>query len=207
MDVTVNCILCEKLLSTRPTCIIKEKSIKNCILASFRRQDKKHVELKKFKSLEVHEYCSKNYVSEKKIESYLKNQKSTEITGKTRRSNQLDFPFLNLCLICEEDASEEFIDLQKRKSTDKRDIVVIINNDKMKETLLSHCNESCTERSIKIYNRLLSVHDLTAVGARYHKRCFKVFCKKGSVSDTVDDSLALKASKYIASYIRLKMDP
>lgn len=64
--------LCEDSLSSRSTQVIKEDSVKKCITGSLRREDERHIELRKYKSLQIHESCAKKYVSGTKILAYLK---------------------------------------------------------------------------------------------------------------------------------------
>lgn len=199
MDEEANCLICGELLSTKRTCIIQHNGLKSLISASLRRQDEKHIKFRLFKSLEIHDSCSKTYASEKALSVIDKKNQNSE--RRTRRSGILGFEYGQLCLICAEDASEEFIEKQNRKNAVKRDVVCIIDDNKIRNNLLKHCETNISEMSIEVYNRLSAVDNLVAVGARYHRRCYKVISKKTEITDSAEDSLALKAGKFIASYI------
>lgn len=197
-----NCPLCDLPLSDRETRIIKEISLKNCVKASLQRKDNKHTLLRKYKSLEVHEVCSKNYVSQRKIEFFLRKKEGGNNSDNVRtRSTQLDFDWENLCFICSEDASDEFIKKEKKKSENKRVAVSIVNSNDCRNTLLTHTEKSSTLMSIALRTRLLSIENVVAVGARYHHKCYKIVSKTTARTSYSEDSFALKAATFIAEKI------
>lgn len=121
MDV---CLLCgdpidHEKKTENNTC--RQPRIKILSDASFQRLDGKHEELKKHTSIVVHKNCNITYVREsaikkaRKINEAKKNISSTSDRSLTTNDSKYD----QLCLICGEDASAQFINAQIKKELKK----------------------------------------------------------------------------------------
>ena len=51
----------------------------------------------------------------------------------------------------------------------------------LKDSLLIHCENRQDSWSQTVLTRLLSIHDLVAAGAQYHRNCFSHFCCKRNI--------------------------
>lgn len=196
-----NCIICEKPLSDGNVRILKEESIRSCIDSSIRRKDKKHLQFRQFKTLNVHTNCAKQYTWERNIELAERKLNAPSNSTSTRRSSNINFDFNNLCFICEKDASDAFIEKQRKVPANKKQEVHMVTNQNLKNTLVNKLKNTEDRQCLDIYNRLLPVEDLSAVGARYHGSCHKLLYNKFRCVLEVEESEAYRAAKFIANYI------
>lgn len=199
------CFICEKAIDPASVKIIKGETINNFIRASKQRQDEKHHQFQNKESLTIHSNCSKSYTSQKEINYVLRKLRdasaSTSSTVLTRGTATTDFNFKKLCFICEEDATDEFLKKQDRLPANKRQRVHCISSNDTLKSLLGKLSTATDKLSLSIYTRLMKVEDLVAVGARYHETCQKNLYSKCRVSSEPDETLNVKAAKFISTYI------
>lgn len=86
------CILCNENLQP-PVRKLLEEGISGLIRASRQRIDKKHLQLKDYESVNVHEQCAKTYTSERSINVYLRTQQTIPSDVSTRSSGKLIFNY------------------------------------------------------------------------------------------------------------------
>ncbi|CAH2218497.1 jg2186 [Pararge aegeria aegeria] len=196
------CIICDEILNENLRTIPKE-GMKNYIQASLRRQDNKYLTLRKFNSITIHENCSKNYTNETKIAAYLRRLGHLNESLHDTRSTE-SFNFASLCFICGEDASDDFIEKQKKYPANRRKIVRLVHTNATRDNLIENFKKSSNRMCIEVINRISSIRDLTAVGARYHDACNKnLFITRRESSQGLDTD-ASKAAKFVCEYILSK---
>ncbi|CAG9762758.1 unnamed protein product [Ceutorhynchus assimilis] len=100
---------------------VKEKGILTFMDSSKKRKDGKHILLKDETSVTVHEKCRKIYNKQSYIDAALAEQSSKP--SASRRSNQPLFDFKGHCLFCGKDASDQFIERQKKLNQSRREKV------------------------------------------------------------------------------------
>lgn len=112
-------------------------------------------------------------------------QKSNEQLGtshgtRLQLSAELDFP--NLCFICGENASDEYIRQQSRYPKDKQKTVRTVTNSDIRQKTLEKCRILNNKLAVEVSARVERVNDLLEVGARYHYHCKKSLFKVGVTS-------------------------
>lgn len=198
------CIICGKIFV--PSGIMKSitgDSIKNLIKASVRRRDKKDQVFERLQSIDVHDLCYNSYTSESHIIGHLRQLESTASTSAADdvpSSSGSDFEFTNLCFICGKDASDAFIQEQKKKPESQRVAVLLVEDDdgKLRQNILSKEKYAVNESSKEVILRILRVEDLHAVQARYHDNCLLIL--NWSLEKETDLPV-LEASDRVISYI------
>lgn len=118
------CLICDKVLDESIT-LITGDTLNKYIEASRTRQDNKHLKFKGLQSFIIHTGCSLKYTNKKSIQAHLKqldNYEDSSLSSSTsnvnlilRSSSSTGFDFQNLCFLCEQDASDDFIEAQKKK--------------------------------------------------------------------------------------------
>lgn len=105
-------IICDDVSNEKLRTILKE-GMKNYIQSSLRRQDNKYLTLREFNLLTIHENCAKSYTNKTKIVAYLRALENLNRSMHDTRSTESS-DFGSLCFICGEDASDDFIEKQKK---------------------------------------------------------------------------------------------
>lgn len=184
------CILCDEILEA-PLRIIQKKGIQSLVKASRHMKDRKHLQLRKYKSLNVHEKCAKSYSTERHINNYLNSQNKKSAQPST-------FEHGEHCIFCGKDASDEFIEKQLRLTSTRREKVTCVSTANFQENLIKHLDNRTDEKSRDVFSRIADVDDLAAAGARYHQRCALNFYSKPNKSD---ERVAVDAAKFIHNYV------
>ena len=107
------CFICDESFSDEDSVIVKERGIKTFIESSNRRRDGKHSRLQGVSSVKVHVKCQKSYNKEHNIAAALSQHASCSAV---RRSHVETFDFKNKCVLCAEDASDDFKKSELKKS-------------------------------------------------------------------------------------------
>lgn len=173
------CFICDDLLSNKERDVIKERGLMTLIDRSKQRKDGKHHILKGRWFVTVHSNCRKSYVKEKYIAT-----SSTSTSKNTRRSKITVFDFKHKCLLCEEDASDDFLKKEIKKPVQKRDRVHCVETLVFKESLLETARNRNDKWGSDVIFRVGIVSDLIAAGGRYHGTCGKQFFKRISTQQS-----------------------
>ena len=188
------------ILSDKPyTCNDKTRqTIKNYIQTSLRKQDGKHLKLRRYCSFTVHESCMKTYTDEPKILAQIR---KLEASTSPVTDSVVEFDFKNRCFIRGEDASDTFIEKQKKYSAKQRNIIRMVQSSDVKQTLFNNFGNSTHRLCITVISRMIPVIDLKNVGARYHDNCNKELYNTLKKSNEIEDTNTAKAAKFISEYI------
>lgn len=200
MDISTHCFVCEKLLSSRETAIVKEKGIARCITSSKKRKDNKYKLLEDKTSIVVHDVCRKSYNQDKRIEAA---QKSLE-TPSTSRHQRSDFDFKSNCLFCGSDASPTFVKREMKKPVNKRNVVRLISTISVKDTILSTAKTRDDEWGAIVTQRIVNEIDLVAAEGRYHQSCFSKFLLKKNTENLPgrpENPSVIEVINFISAYI------
>ncbi|KAF0749504.1 Uncharacterized protein FWK35_00020019 [Aphis craccivora] len=152
--------------------------IKDTIDSSKRRKDGKHIFLEGRWFVTVHCNCRKSYVKENNIAT------SLSTTKNTRRSDILVFDFKHKCLLCEGDASDEFLKKVIKKPVQKRDRVHCVETLVFKDSLLETAKNRNDKWGSDVILRVGNVSDLVAAEGRYYGACGKQFFKRISTQQS-----------------------
>lgn len=170
------CFICDDFLSIKESVVIKERGLKTLINSSKQRKDGKHNSLEGRWFVTVHSNCRKSYVKESSTTSIATS--TTTTTQNTRRSEVPVFDYKNKCLLCEGDASGEFLRNQIKKPVQKRDRVHCVETLVFKESLLRTARNRNDKWGSDVIFRVYNVSDLVAAEGRYHGACGKQFFKR-----------------------------
>ena len=97
--------------------------------------------------------------------------------GPSKRSapKTTPFDFGNLCFICDEDASDNFIKKELKNKISNRVKVRSVLDNKVRNKIVEFCTNTPTDIAEKVLSRILDIPDLVEVGARYRVKCYKKF--------------------------------
>lgn len=111
------CLLCDAAIkSDDEVRVVSGELLKKYIKASVKRNDGKRAIIKNQKSFRAHAKCCKHYTEEKKIERQVRQNAVESTSERLLRSDSCHkFDFQNLCFFCSKDASDDFVELQKKK--------------------------------------------------------------------------------------------
>lgn len=174
----LKCFICDDFLSNKESVVIKERGLKTLIDSSKRRKDGKHILLEGRWFVTVHCNCRKSYVKESNIAT------SLTTTKNTRRSDIPVFDFKHKCLLCEGDASDEFLKKETKKPVQKRDRVHCVETLVFKDSLLETARNRNDKWGSDVILRVGNVSDLVAAEGRYHGACGKQFFKRISTQQS-----------------------
>lgn len=105
------------------------------------------------------------------------NNVATNLTT-TKNTRRLVIPFFDFkhkCLLCEEDASDEFLKKEIKKPVQKRDRVHCVETLVFKDSLLETARNRNDKWGSDVILRIGNVSDLVAAEGRYHGACGKQF--------------------------------
>ncbi|CAG9772311.1 unnamed protein product [Ceutorhynchus assimilis] len=150
-----------------PVTTVKEKGILTFMDSSKKRKDGKHILLKDETSVTVHEKCRKIYNKQSYIDAALAEQSSKP--SASRRSNQPLFDFKGHCLFCGKDASDQFIERQKKLNQSRREKVHEVTKLDFKQKVIdaAKTTRKSDEWSNAVVFRIENEIDLIAAEGRY----------------------------------------
>lgn len=93
----------------------------------------------------------------------------------TRSTLPVSFDFIKLCCICGNDASDEFIERQKKRPVDRRENVHTVSNSDLRKSMIDRCGILKSQFTLQVLARIEGVADLIEAQARYHDNCLKHF--------------------------------
>ncbi|KAI4476269.1 hypothetical protein M0804_013723 [Polistes exclamans] len=200
------CTICDEALdyATSQVATIRRKGLQSLIAKSKLLNDGKWEFWNIDTPLLVHNTCRMWYTTASiksvakraaKLKSLSTSSTETPSTSaKLSKSEPMEteFNFRDLCLIC----AQSWIKRRKPGS--------VIQNDYMKERFLNMAEKRNDEWGIDVQNRLKHVDSVVALGARYHKKCYKTFSKIAiDTSDRPSRSKEIEADfQIIANYIK-----
>lgn len=161
------CILCDEPLRP-PIETIKSKGISTLIEASRKRKDAKHLKLRRFQTIHVHESCAQIYPQ-------YRNKKQPRSSLQSNILTKPLFDFQKYCLFCKRDASDGFVASQKYIARDSRISITHVTNAETRRNIMEKMKGKKDPDSLDLLSRIACVEDLVAVGARYHKHCGRQF--------------------------------
>ncbi|CAG9769699.1 unnamed protein product [Ceutorhynchus assimilis] len=170
---------------------VKEKGILTFMDSSKKRKDGKHILLKDETSVTVHEKCRKIYNKQSYIDAALAEQSSRP--SASRRSNQPLFDFKGHCLFCGKDASDQFIERQKKLNQSRREKVHEVTKLDFKQKVIdaAKTTRKSDEWSNAVVFRIENEIDLIAAEGRYHGSCLKTPSNIGSALYVIDGGFLL----------------
>ena len=153
------CPLCSKHVSNiESSSRLTEKGILSLQAANEARQDPPII----FRiNSRIHKDCRVQYCHKREIQKYIEKKKKEEPTQNKvlLRSSVPNFSFKTDCFFCCQSVSDG----------NNYDVFSVASLSS-KDTLLSHCKDRNDDWGRSVESRILSVHDLVAAGARYHKK-------------------------------------
>ena len=201
---TSKCIICDLDLPEEQTLkTFKARGIKTLMQSSLRRKDGRHNNMKNLTSITVHTSCYVMYNRERSVASALKNVQSIPSTSR-RSSGEQGFDFRQWCLFCSKDASDEFINRQKKSRVANRKHVSIVSKPDTRINILKYAKERNDELGNTVSARLLGVEDIVEQAARYHSACYKIFfnaCLSGCSVGRPVDSQQYQAVQFVIDYL------
>jgi len=166
MEAAEKCALCNQPLDTTPNVILGEKGCASINKASEERKDIVYCVPGQL----VHQECRRQYCKPEQIAKSLRvketpAQADTVSDGKhVLRSTQKQFNFGTDCFFCGKPA---FFDKKRKTSED----VSTVKTVETKDTILAICHKRGDVWANTVQARILSVHDLHAADAVYHRKC------------------------------------
>lgn len=175
MDPDVVCIICNNNLDSNT--VVVTKGLKKINEASLIRGDRLHEKIEGRKSVEVHKVCRQNYTRPTSIKAataslHRPDEALTSTSIPILRNLGDTFDFKTNCFICGQRA---VIDLKAPLSR-RKEIRLVATLD-IQTNLLHKCDERNDEWGERVRTIMLSVSDLVAPEARYHKQCHDTFFK------------------------------
>lgn len=197
------CIICDAQI--KPTDEYRGVSgdlLKKYIQASIQRADGKHRLFKCLHNFWAHANCCKHYTAEEQIKR-AQRKNSLKPTSKPLLRSEKQFDFQNLCFFCSNDASEDFISKQLKKSENSRITVRFVKSDgKLQKNILEHGKNLFDLRTKEVIDRISRVENLHPQKARYHDKCYLEFCAKlKKKPEELADTPELKAAKFVSDYL------
>lgn len=173
MDITENCVVCEKTLNEGETVLVRKglDTFKNC---SLRRKDGISEKLKNVDSVVLHVNCRKKYTFFRNVAA-ANNPSLKETT--ILRSTVSAFDFKRDCLFCSEVCDSE---AEKKKPVSKRSKQFEVRSFSFKNQVIECAKKRNDDWGKKVLDRVQTVIDLVAVEARYHNLCCTNFYKPPS---------------------------
>lgn len=170
MDST-KCFICGAEVAESARRIVKSLGLETLIQASKKRKDGKHVQFKAETEIVVHKSCQTKYVLPSNIKKAA--EEHAQAGPSTRSAPPASFDFGNLCFICGEDASDNFINKQAKNRHESRVVVGFVVNNSIRSKIVNFCEKTPTLYAESVLSRIISTPDLSEVGARYHRNCYK----------------------------------
>ncbi|CAG9761611.1 unnamed protein product [Ceutorhynchus assimilis] len=192
------CFICGDSLQGQVT-TVKEKGILTFMDSSKKRKDGKHILLKDETSVTVHEKCRKIYNKQSYIDAALAEQSSKP--SASRRSNQPLFDFKGHCLFCGKDASDQFIERQKKLNQSRREKVHEVTKLDFKQKVIdaAKTTRKSDEWSNAVVFRIENEIDLIAAEGRYHGSCLGEYVMSLSTGVIGDENVNCHLSDQIGS--------
>lgn len=175
-DLNIQCVFCRKYFE-RDGVVVK-RGLKKIIESSLKRNDGIHEKLEGKTEIRVHSECRHNYTRDTSIKAAVAARKHEDIswgasTSSTAlRSTCQKFDFITNCFIC---GNKALVDL--KTVLHRRENVHKVETLKMKQSFLKKCDDRNDDWGERVKARLLSVSDLVAAEARYHRNCFRDFSR------------------------------
>lgn len=208
-----SCVICNEEVQGDDQEPISQEGVQDLIKTSIKKNDNKHLEFKNCEKVIVHNSCIIVYVQSPNDQIEIeklkkKTQEKIDLTPRRSqrfRSNQT-FNLNQLCLFCEEDASDNFISKQENLSLEKRVTVFRVTKPETKNKLLDSIKTRSDKTSQKVYSRIHNVPDLAKAGARYHSHCFTRFYNYQELLDSVEPNHPLTSENssiltFVINYI------
>ncbi|CAG9764574.1 unnamed protein product [Ceutorhynchus assimilis] len=192
------CFICGDSLQGQVT-TVKEKGILTFMDSGKKRKDGKHILLKDETSVTVHEKCRKIYNKQSYIDAALAEQSSKP--SASRRSNQPLFDFKGHCLFCGKDASDQFIERQKKLNQSRREKVHEVTKLDFKQKVIdaAKTTRKSDEWSNAVVFRIENEIDLIAAEGRYHGSCLGEYVMSLSTGVIGDENVNCHLSDQIGS--------
>ncbi|KAK0161696.1 hypothetical protein PV327_008115 [Microctonus hyperodae] len=174
-----NCAICDKIGSSSQSnsdlgAIIKvTRGISTLKAVSAERADGLIQYLNTREFVYVHTVCRQKYINKKYIQAYLNKKNTTSSCSppkkKFRTATSVDFDWKNRCFFCEKEADEK---KEKKKNKAMRQKISHVTNFSLKNTILDLISNDESQYCRNINERIVSVLDLVAQGAKYHMDCY-----------------------------------
>ena len=116
----------------------------------------------------IHNECRRIYIHKREINKHLETKQGTEApipsSSFSLRSTVVPFSFKKDCFLCSDSIEDTSLASVSR-----------VEKEQLRENVLTHCKTRVDPWSESVQMRLLSVHDLKAAGAIYHRFCLQRF--------------------------------
>ncbi|KAJ8671046.1 hypothetical protein QAD02_002305 [Eretmocerus hayati] len=207
VDLTETCFVCNiSSFSPKKKRKCKSTSIRNLCDVSERRKDKHHLQLEQCDEIVVHNACFKQYSRESNIVAVEKGISASRSRKRKATQDAQKFEFEKKCIICGEDASDEFIKDSIRRNPEYKGVCnmqdesVIIN---LKDTLQERSKNKLTDTENNLLARLKTSSKIIDLRPRYHKYCYNRFFRGESnlKCGRPSDPLLLAACNFVVQYI------
>jgi hypothetical protein len=175
--VKYSCIFCGEQLETDT--VVVEKGLKTIIETSLRLNDGLSEKLKDQQKITVHKKCRLNYIRPTTVLATIRKSEipsinlpsTSSLPPVALRSTEEPFDFKSDCFLCGKNAK-----IDTKSPSDRRKPIHLVTTIEIRENILKRCDEREDEWGERVKTRLLSVSDLVAPEARYHKYCYRDFC-------------------------------
>lgn len=195
-----NCVICQETMSASGEIItIKSKGLNKLRDISNKRQDSVSFSIPtSLSDRTFHKKCYYSYISPNSIKAAIKNiSLNTSSPAKTLRSVPT-FKFRDLCIYCEKDASDKFIQDQQ-KFGDRKTVVRKITEPNFKGKVIKWAQTNAKEIGQQVIDHLAGIEALHELDPRYHKKCYDHF-RLYSSSEIRKNELS-EVTKFIISYL------
>lgn len=168
------CFICKSTLEKSQVTVVKKRGTLSLIEASLKRDLKENQTfLQALDEVAVHDACRKRYTAESNIAASVRRGGDSVPEPSPSRLLRGSIELQNICFLCGDSITEEFIKLQKKLPQSRRNNVHQVESLSARATILEVANRRCDEWGQQIKDRLASVTDLVASDARYHTLCHK----------------------------------
>lgn len=167
------CFICRTTLDEGQVTVVKKRGVTSLIEVSVKRALKENQQfLQDLDEVTVHDLCRKRYSVQSNILASIR--RGSDIIPKPISSRSKKCLGLkNICLLCGDNITEEFIKLQNKLPLSRRNNLHQVQSLNARETFFEVASCRGDEWGQQIINRLEAETDLIAAGARYHSLCHK----------------------------------
>lgn len=174
-----DCLLCKKSLTNSECRTLQTRAIQTLVKSSQARNDGNVKVLKDLANVTVHTSCYKSYIKSNNIVAARKRE-NEDVDDKAVRRTKIDFE--NVCIICGDDASQNYVEKLKKNVKCCKGSVHTITDHEQVVKLGEHAAEN-PENYGDFFMRLNKINNIAEDKPKYHKNCYNNLTRKTNQSD------------------------